>query len=320
MSRSALRTLVAVFVLVSVGCFLLAVCFYRGDGHTQLDGEVVGPDDKPVAGAEVQLSEAGPHRATAVTDEAGRYTVGLSHAPYDVPLVVTITRAGYKPYRQEFQSGRQERFPKSIKLEVDSAARAADDENPFPLRTDAPTTDWKGDAINEGLPYRWEKGTVHVLAWEAVEEKRSDDKRFLTTQILVLKRFDRPTEDGQHRWVLAQLYYHPENKERRWSRSMLHIPPLGPGEKMPKLTDAQVFGHEFYNKLPTDQQIAVFLRQSGWTRVLGLGWAITDAGTITYVTTLAAGGVDRALWQRLFERDVPTELFPQLKKAPASEG
>ena len=43
-------------------------------------------------------------------------------------------------------------------------------ELPFPLRTDAPPKEWKADAINKGLPYRWEKGTVYVLAWETTED------------------------------------------------------------------------------------------------------------------------------------------------------
>ena len=191
------------------------------------------------------------------------------------------------------------------------------DATPFPLRTDAPPKEWKADAINEGLPYRWEKGTLHLLAWEVIED-RSDNASSQMSQVLVLKRFDKPTEKGGYRWVLAQVYHFPNDKQRPWQRDMLHIPPVRPGEKMPNLTDAQVFGHEFYKDLPTDKQIEVFLRESHWSRRLGPYQAITftegKVVTIQYVRSLVAGGIDRALWKKSFERDVPTALFSELKK------
>jgi hypothetical protein len=194
---------------------------------------------------------------------------------------------------------------------------AGQDEKPFPLRRDAPPKEWTADTINEGLPYRWEKGTLHLLAWEVIED-RSDSASSQMTQVLVLKWFDKPTEKGGHRWVLAQVYHFPKDHERPWRRDMLHIPPLRLGEKMADLTDAQVFGHEFYQDLPTDKQIEAFLRESRWPPRLGPHKAFTLAEgkvvTINYVTTLVAGGVDRALWKKLFERDVPTALFPELKK------
>src|SRR5262249_54905608 len=143
------------------------------------------------------------------------------------------------------------------------------------------------------------------------------------TQILVLKRFDEPTERGGHRWVLAHLYHRPADKDRPWRKEMLHIPPVRPGEKMPKLTDAQVFGHKFHNDLPTDGQLERFLREPGWAPRLGPWEAFTlSEGRVVprkYVTTLADGGVDRPLWKRLFGRDVPTGLFPELRRAAADE-
>jgi hypothetical protein len=189
---------------------------------------------------------------------------------------------------------------------------------PFPLHAGPPPKDWQENKINEGLPYRWEKGTVYVLAWEEIEEK-SAHRIWRRRQVLILKGFDEPTRMGRHRWVLAHLYHHPEDKDRPWSRGMLHIWPPPPGEKMPKLTDAKVFGHEFYKDLPTDKQIATFLSEAGWTPRLGPDKAFTISDgkkvTIKSMTTLSAGGVDRALWKRLFGRDVPTSLFPELRKA-----
>ena len=110
-------------------CLGLLVLVAGCDGHTSLSGEVVGPDDKPIAGVKVRLSEPNePARGwDSTTDEFGRYSVALTHAPFDIPLVVTATKDGYKPYRKEFKVSQRERFPKKIVLEPDPQAPAAKD-------------------------------------------------------------------------------------------------------------------------------------------------------------------------------------------------
>ena len=47
----------------------------------------------------------------------------------------------------------------------------------FPLRTDSPPKEWKLDQINACLPRRWDSGTVHILAWEMIEDKGEDRNR-----------------------------------------------------------------------------------------------------------------------------------------------
>ena len=192
------------------------------------------------------------------------------------------------------------------------------DEKPFPLRTDAPPKEWQADAINNGLPYRWKKGTVHLLAWEVIEDRSDDGKTTTTNQVLVLKRFDQPIERDQHRWVLAQVYYFPNDKDRPWRRDMIHIRPAFPGEKRTMPPGAFIFGHEFYQELPTDKQIEIFLRDARWTPRLGPYQAFTMADgkvvTLNYVRTLTAGGIDPTLWKQMFGRELSTNLFPELKK------
>lgn len=194
-------------------------------------------------------------------------------------------------------------------------------EVPFPLRTDPPPKQWKLDEINNGLPYRWEKGTLHVLAWGVIEDSGVNVNR-KSTQILVLKRFDQLTERGGCRWVLAVLYQRPDDQDWPWKREMIRLRPVLPGEKMPKVPDALIFGHEFYQELPTNKQLEDFLRDAGWRPTLGAreAWTISDgkAVTLKYTTTLTAGGVDRKVWRLVFERDVPFYLFPELKR-PADE-
>jgi hypothetical protein len=180
----------------------------------------------------------------------------------------------------------------------------------FPFRTGPPPREWRANQINDGLPYRWEWGAVHLLAWEVIE----DDRPWKYTQILVLKRFYWPTEKGGHRWVLAHLYHDPMDSEWPWHGPMRIPPPFPVGEEMPKMTDAQLFGHEFYNDPPTDEQVQAFLEGTRWTPALGTREAYFLSGSRPLTTKLTAGGINPGVWRKVFGRDVPAELFPELKK------
>jgi hypothetical protein len=85
----------------------------------------VGPDDKPIPGVRVRLFEPKePTRSLdSITDDAGQFSVGLTHAPVDVPLVITASKDGFKPYRQEFKAGARGKYPKRIVLEPDLNGR-----------------------------------------------------------------------------------------------------------------------------------------------------------------------------------------------------
>lgn len=190
---------------------------------------------------------------------------------------------------------------------------ASGPEQPFLLRTDAPPSEWKVDQINEGVGFG--KGVVHVLAWEVIEERTSDGRRSEVKQVLVLKRFDQPTKTGKS-WVLARVRYHPDDKA--WRTSTLHSMPVAPGETIDQMTDAMRLGWELYKDVPNDIEIETFLRDSRWTPKLGAGKVIVldkKVLTLTTTTKLTSGGIDREIWKRLFERDVPATLFPELKKA-----
>lgn len=136
---------------------------------------------------------------------------------------------------------------------------------------------------------------------------------FQYTQILVLKHFDRPTKDGDHRWVLVHLYRNRDDKERPWRGPLRIPPPLPPGEPMPKLTETQLYGWEFYDAPPTDAQVQTFLQQTEWTPTLGID-ENSIAGDRPVTTSLAAGGVDPTAWKKSLGRDVPARLFPELRK------
>ena len=122
MSRyTACAVLLLLSVCVLYGCGFLGMLFFYGDGHTRVIGEVVDPDGKPIGGAEVRLSEQARLSSTTsvLTDEAGRYDAGLTHAPRDLALVLTVTKDGYKPHREEFKSRESGSVPGTIVLEPD---------------------------------------------------------------------------------------------------------------------------------------------------------------------------------------------------------
>lgn len=191
-------------------------------------------------------------------------------------------------------------------LAVLTISLAAPAPNPpvFPLRIDPPPKEWKADEINEGLPYRWEKGVVHILAWEVIE----DDRPWKFAQVLVLKKFDRPIlrEKGEYKWVWLLAHLYPGDDHTPW-RGPMRIPPPFPKGAEIHLTDAQVFGHEFYSVPPTDKQIEAFLNETQWTVYL-------NPRNRTPTTRVTAGGINREKWKMLLGRDVPTDLFPELKR------
>jgi hypothetical protein len=224
----------------------------------------------------------------------------LRHAPGKLAILVAVTLLGVGGGLYLWL-----RYP-----DDDFRAEWAPERADFPLRQDRPPTAWKKIQINEGLPLRWEKGTVYLLAWEVIK----DDRPWEHTQALVLKKFHRPTAQGGHTWVLAQLYHHPEDAGLLWEGPRRIPPPLARDEKMPQLTDTELFGYEFYQELPTDEQIQKFLNQTNWTPRLGTEEAVLSSGVRTITTRLTAGGIHPVLWERIFHRGVPTDLFPELKK------
>jgi hypothetical protein len=101
---------------------LVAVALTCGcDGGTRLQGRVLGPDGKPLAGAKVQFGQPGDLQSERVTGEDGRFEVGRVHAPFEVKLVLTVTKEGFRPYRQQISSRRPEEFSGTVVLQPEPA-------------------------------------------------------------------------------------------------------------------------------------------------------------------------------------------------------
>ena len=187
---------------------------------------------------------------------------------------------------------------------------------PSPWRADPPPAACRPGPFNEGLPYRWETGAVHLLAWATVADDYWGSK---TTQAAVVKQFDRPTERG-HRWVLAVVYHNPKDPDRPWEGPQRHFAPPLPGDPPGLPSDAAWWGHELYADRPTDEQIDTFFGECGWDPFLGTRETMLSNATKVNITrTLTAGGVDPVAWRQVFGRDVPPHLFPELRRADRKE-
>lgn len=98
---------------------------------------------------------------------------------------------------------------------------------------------------------------------------------------------------------------------------MRRVPPV-PISTALRDPKAYLFGHEFYDNVPTDAEIKSFLEESGWVSRFETknGLTVKDGKDVNFTatTSLVEGGVDRAVWKKVFEREPLPSLFPELAK------
>jgi uncharacterized GH25 family protein len=89
--------LLFILVMTAVGC----------DGYTSVKGRVVDPSGKPVPEATVKLTEELDNPQvnrsdTATTDEEGRFSVGMTHAPTKkMPFLFEVTKGGFRRHTEK---------------------------------------------------------------------------------------------------------------------------------------------------------------------------------------------------------------------------
>ena len=96
-----------------VGVALYCLLFASGcDGHTRIRGHVTTIEGKPIAGATILLQAEGPEdefalpkeRDTAMTDEHGRYSLDITHAPRRFQFDFVVSKEGYSQHREQITS------------------------------------------------------------------------------------------------------------------------------------------------------------------------------------------------------------------------
>lgn len=99
---------------------VMLLLFFAGcDGFTHIKGKVVDANGKSLQGALVEMKTVSGGRDDQVkTDADGSFSVGFTHAPFNVDLTVTVSKEGYKTFEKGFKSGDAKQFPTTITLEA----------------------------------------------------------------------------------------------------------------------------------------------------------------------------------------------------------
>jgi hypothetical protein len=91
-----MRSFLGLGVLVVLG---VAGC----DGHTSVSGRITDPKGKPLPEAAVKLIQqtGHPRSSTTTSDEEGRFSVGVTHAPTkSMPFVLEVTKEGFEKHAE----------------------------------------------------------------------------------------------------------------------------------------------------------------------------------------------------------------------------
>jgi hypothetical protein len=89
------------------------------DGFTHIKGKITDVSGKPIEGAQVEMKTISGGRYDKVkTDAAGAFSIGFTHAPFNVDLVLTVWKEGYKPFEKHFKSNEAKQFSPTIVLEA----------------------------------------------------------------------------------------------------------------------------------------------------------------------------------------------------------
>ena len=97
--------------------FILLLSLFACDGFTHIQGKVTDTSGKPIEGAQVEMKTGGA-RSQVKTDSQGSFNVSFTHAPFNVDLVLTVSKDGYKTFEKPFKSRDAKEFPATIVMEA----------------------------------------------------------------------------------------------------------------------------------------------------------------------------------------------------------
>jgi hypothetical protein len=98
---------------------ILALSIAGCDGFTHIQGKVTDMNGKPIRGAAVKMKTiSGGRDDESTTEDDGSFSVGFTHAPFNVDLMLTVSKEGYKTVERRFKSADAKQFPPTIVLEA----------------------------------------------------------------------------------------------------------------------------------------------------------------------------------------------------------
>jgi hypothetical protein len=104
--------------LLAFGSALLIVFLLSCDGHTSVHGHVFDSKGQAIERALVVLETSG-RTFDISTGKDGSFNVGLTHAPFEVQLSLSVTREAFKPFKETFSSRLRPEGDHKIVLERD---------------------------------------------------------------------------------------------------------------------------------------------------------------------------------------------------------
>ena len=100
------ENLVNFLMCLAVLIFLILGC----DGGSRVNGFVYDTENKPIENATVKFESVRKgepeesYQSIEQTDKNGRFECGFMHAPFEVQLKLTVSKAGYILYESQFSS------------------------------------------------------------------------------------------------------------------------------------------------------------------------------------------------------------------------
>lgn len=177
-----------------------------------------------------------------------------------------------------------------------------------PLRKKEPPVAWKLDELNALFPNPDDKGPVNILVWEIIDTPKPDAGR--EERCLVIKKY--AERKDQSLCALGYFQRFPDDDETTWKPSTSYLTGVKPGEPNKKV------GVEGYQSVPDDEEIAKFLERKSWKgavdpyEVTVRGRGITRSIKII-IPKVVDGGVNIIAWKKVFDRNPPSKLFPELQ-------
>lgn len=106
-------------IIATVFSLIVLLSLLACDGFTHIQGKVTDTNGKPIEGAHVEMKTSGHHEETK-TDSHGSFSVGFTHPPFNVDLVLTVSKDGYKTFEKSFKARDAKEFPSTIVMELHS--------------------------------------------------------------------------------------------------------------------------------------------------------------------------------------------------------
>lgn len=162
------------------------------------------------------------------------------------------------------------------------------------------------------MPRPSEGGPIDVLAWEVID---LDHDARVQERCLVAKRYPARARGGEE-YALGLLVRNPKAESPAWGTIRIS-PTLHPTVVAP-----EIWGFEFYQAPPSDQQIGKFLADRQWAsdvrphEAYGLRGGVS--GVHLFRPRVTDGGVCRSAWEQVLGRDPNPKLFPDLPAEPAA--